>query len=64
MSKTTEVIDLHENAVYRVIDGEIKKVDKPGIGFWKQVITWQDNKTTHYEVNYTKGRIIIKGDEK
>jgi len=40
--------------VYRVIDGEIKKVDKPGDGFGKQVITWQDEKPSHYEVSYTK----------
>lgn len=50
----TAVVDLKENAVYRVIDGEIKKVDKPGVGFGKQVITWQDGKPTHYEVSYTK----------
>lgn len=54
MVKTTAVVDLRENAVYRVIDGEIKKVDKPGVGFGKQVITWQDDKPTHYEVSYTK----------
>lgn len=53
MSKTAEV-SLSENAVYRVIDGEIKKVDKPGVGFGKQVITWQDDKPLFYEVSYTK----------
>jgi hypothetical protein len=47
-------VNLSENAVYRVIDGENKKVDKPGDGFGKQVITWQDGKPTHYEVSYTK----------
>lgn len=54
MVKTTAEIDLKENAVYRVIDGEIKKVDKPGVGFGKQVITWQDGKPLFYEVSYTK----------
>ena len=53
MSKTAEV-SLSENAVYRVKDGQIEKVDKPGNGFGKQVITWQDGKPTHYEVSYTK----------
>jgi hypothetical protein len=47
-------IDLTENAVYRVIDGKIDKVDKPVSGFGKQVITWQQGKPSHYEVSYTK----------
>ena len=47
-------IDLKENAVYRVKDGQIEKVDKPGNGFGKQVITWQDGKPVFYEVSYTK----------
>lgn len=49
-----EVIDLQENAVYRVIDGKIEKIDVPGEGFGKQTITWQNGKPTHYEVTYTK----------
>jgi hypothetical protein len=44
---------LKENAVYRVIDGKLEKVDKPGNGFGKQTITWQNGKPTHYEVSYT-----------
>lgn len=51
---TKAVVDLSENAVYRVIDGKLEKVDVPGDGFGKQVITWQDGKPTHYEVSYTK----------
>ncbi len=47
-------IDLNENAVYRVVDGKLDKVDKPGIGYGKQVITWQNDKPSHYEVSYTK----------
>ncbi len=50
----TAVVDLGENAVYRVKDGLIEKVDKPGNGFGKQVITWQDDKPLFYEVSYTK----------
>ncbi|HLR69446.1 MAG TPA: DUF3954 domain-containing protein [Virgibacillus sp.] len=49
-----EQIDLKENAVYMIKDGELKKVDVPGDGFGKQVINWQDGKPTHYEVSYTK----------
>lgn len=53
--KVKEVkINLNENAVYRVIDGKIEKVDVPGDGYGKQTITWQNGKPTHYEVSYTK----------
>ena len=47
-------IDLNENAVYKVKDGDIEKVDTPGEGFGKQVIAWQGGKPTHYEISYTK----------
>ena len=47
-------IDLNENAVYRVVDGKIDKVDKPGDGYGKQIVTWKDGKPIHYEINYTK----------
>ena len=47
-------IDLRENAVYRVIDGKLEKVDKPGDGFGKQVITWQNGKPIVCEISYTK----------
>lgn len=51
---TKAVINLLEDAVYRVVDGKLEQVDKPGEGFGKQVITWQNGKPTHYEVSYTK----------
>lgn len=37
-------VSLKENAVYRVIDGELKEVSKPKLGFGKQIITWHDGK--------------------
>lgn len=46
-------VSLLENAVYRVIDGKIEKVDKPGKGFGKQTITWQDGKPVVCEISYT-----------
>lgn len=46
-------IDLKENAVYRVIDGKLEKVDKPGNGFGKQTITWQNGKPVVCEISYT-----------
>lgn len=54
VEKMTAEISLMENAVYRVIDGRLEKVDVPGNGFGKQTITWQDGKPTYYEVSYTK----------
>lgn len=52
--KAYEKVNLTENAVYRVVDGELEKLDVPGDGFGKQVITWQYGKPTHYEISYTK----------
>lgn len=50
----TAEISLMENAVYRVIDGKLEKVDVPGNGFGKQVINWQNGKPVYYEISYTK----------
>lgn len=47
-------IDLMENAVYRVKDGRLEKLDVPGDGFGTQTIKWQDGKPLLYEVSYTK----------
>ena len=52
--RTKAVIDLLEDAVYRVVNGKLEQVDKPGDGYGKQIITWQNGKPTHYEVSYTK----------
>lgn len=53
-SKTMKAeIDLRENAVYRVIDGRLEKVDTPGVGFGKQIITWQNGKPVICEISYT-----------
>ena len=46
-------IDLANNAVYRVLDGRLTKIDPPPTGFGKQVITWQDNKPNVWELSYT-----------
>lgn len=47
-------IDLMENAVYRVVDGQLIKVTKPGTGFGEQIITWQNNKPTHCKITFTE----------
>ena len=47
-------ISLTENAVFMIRDGELIKIDRPGDGFGKQIVTWQNGKPTHYEVSYTK----------
>ncbi len=53
MNEVAEV-SLKENAVYKVVDGKIEKLDMPGDGFGKQIISWQDKKPLFYEVSYTK----------
>lgn len=53
MQQNKTTIDLNEDAVYKVCEGRLERVDKPGEGFGKQVITWQNGKPTHYEVSYT-----------
>ncbi|NMH83288.1 DUF3954 domain-containing protein [Bacillus coagulans] len=47
-------IDLMENAVYRVVDGRLIKVTTPGIGYGKQIITWQAGKPLHCEISFTE----------
>ncbi|WP_077623825.1 DUF3954 domain-containing protein [Sediminibacillus massiliensis] len=54
VEKKTAEINLKENAVYRVKDGQLDRVDVPGEGFGKQVIHWQDGKPQRYEINYSK----------
>lgn len=47
-------IDLTENAIYRVKDGILEKLDTPSSGYGKQVINWQNGKPIYYEVSYTR----------
>ena len=54
MQQNKATVDLNEDAVYRVKNGQIEKVDKPGDGFGKQVIHWQDGKPIRCEISYTK----------
>lgn len=49
----TAEISLLENAVYRVIDGKLEKVDVPGNGFGEQTIIWQNGKPVLYKISYT-----------
>ncbi|WP_245890109.1 DUF3954 domain-containing protein [Rummeliibacillus pycnus] len=46
-------IDLHENAVYVVCDGQLKVVDPPSTGYGKQEISWHNGMPTHSEIKYT-----------
>lgn len=46
-------VDLMENAVYWVKDGQLEKIPFPPTGFGKQVITWQNNKPEVWELSYT-----------
>jgi len=44
---TVEEIDLSENAVYIVKDGELKQLPKPETGHGTHIINWQGNKPCH-----------------
>lgn len=50
--KTAEV-SLKEDAVYKVKNGILVKLDKPSSGFGKQTIFWQDGKPGNVEIWYT-----------
>jgi Protein of unknown function (DUF3954) len=54
IEKMTAEISLLENAVYRVIDGKLEKVDVPGNGFGEQTIVWQNGKPVLCKISYTK----------
>ncbi|WP_156290769.1 DUF3954 domain-containing protein [Oceanobacillus salinisoli] len=53
MTKTAE-INLEEEALYRVKNGQLEKMDKPASGFGEVVQKWEDGKLGRYEVKYTK----------
>lgn len=52
--KNISDIDLDENAVFKIVDGNVEKIDTPGDGYGKQVITWHNGKPVHCEISYTK----------
>lgn len=54
VEKKTAEIDLKEDAVYAVINGELEPIERPKSGFGKQVINWKDGKIAYLEVSYTK----------
>ncbi|MBD7945105.1 MULTISPECIES: DUF3954 domain-containing protein [Psychrobacillus] len=43
-----------EQAVCLIKDGEMELVEKPQYGYGKQIITWQNGKPTHIEIQSTK----------
>lgn len=43
-TKKTEEIDLKENAVYAVRDGNLQRLPSPPDGFGKQIIEWEHGK--------------------
>lgn len=54
MQQNKATVDLNEDALYRVKEGKLEKMDKPASGFGEVVQKWQDNKLGRYEVKYTK----------
>ncbi|WP_096269489.1 DUF3954 domain-containing protein [Paucisalibacillus globulus] len=47
-------VNLEEEALYRVKNGKLEKLDKPITGFGEVIQKWQDGKLGRYEVKYTK----------
>jgi len=47
-------INKEDNAIYRVMDGKIERLDSPPTGHGTVTIRWQDGKPYIYEVKYTK----------
>lgn len=43
-------VDLLKNATYIIKDGKIVEVPMPSTGFGRQVISWQDGKPCHGQV--------------
>lgn len=51
----TEQIRLDEEALYRVKDGKLERLDKPASGYGEVIQKWQDGKLfERYEVKYTR----------
>ncbi|WP_121605532.1 DUF3954 domain-containing protein [Virgibacillus sp. Bac332] len=46
-------VELSEDAVLVVKNGELRKYPKPDSGFGKHVINWNDGKIVNEEVRYT-----------
>lgn len=46
-------VSLKENAVYKVKDGKLEKLDTPPKGYGKQTVFWQDGKPGNVEIWYT-----------
>jgi Protein of unknown function (DUF3954) len=46
-------IDLKEDAVLVIKNGQLKKINAPDSGFGEQTITWQNGKIAHEKVSYT-----------
>ncbi|WP_342560648.1 DUF3954 domain-containing protein [Psychrobacillus sp. FSL W7-1457] len=43
-----------EQVVCLIKDGKMKLVESPQYGYGKQIITWQNGKPTHIEIQSTK----------
>lgn len=50
----TAVVRLDEDALFRVKNGKLEKLDKPVSGFGEVVQKWEAGKLGRYEVKYTK----------
>lgn len=54
MKNTTTSINLDENGVYIVKDGQLEKMDPPPTGYGRQTIIWQNDIPIRIESTYSK----------
>lgn len=47
-------INLDENAVYIVKDGQLERIDNPPTGYGRQTIIWQNDIPIRIESTYSK----------
>lgn len=47
-------INLHKDSVFIVKGGKIELIPAPPTGYGRQIVSWNDSKPTHVEVNFTK----------
>lgn len=54
MKPTKVEIDVTDNKIYVVKNGEITPLNPPATGFGEQIITWQSGKVDRVSTTYTE----------
>ncbi|AGE75845.1 DUF3954 domain-containing protein [Bacillus cereus group sp. MYBK249-1] len=54
MKPTKVEIDVNDNKIYVVKNGEVTPLNPPATGFGEQIITWQSGKVDRVSTTYTE----------